>query len=97
MKHHLRKSVRTIGETILVKIPPGHCHHIDDREKIEITASESNALVSHSENADDWREGTVAWVQHGHVKVKFRDVNDNTSYVNSNEHWLDNNDVFVLS
>ncbi|CAK4679929.1 unnamed protein product [Aphanomyces euteiches] len=62
VKYSVRKSVRTIGEHILVDV-----------------------------NEGEWRQGTVAWVQNGRVKVNFHTNEGFGEVSHSTEHeaWLD--------
>ncbi|CAK4284137.1 unnamed protein product [Aphanomyces euteiches] len=62
VKYSVRKSVRTIGEHILVDV-----------------------------NEGEWRQGTVAWVQNGRVKVNFHTNEGFGEVSHSIEHeaWLD--------
>ncbi|KAF0688067.1 Aste57867_20291 [Aphanomyces stellatus] len=55
LKYNVRKSVRTIGESILVNLP---------------TAT-TNAADGGVHRGGEWRQGTVAWVKNGRVKVNF--------------------------
>ncbi|OQR90491.1 transcription elongation factor SPT5, partial [Thraustotheca clavata] len=72
LKHNVRKSVRTIGEHILVHV---HYHH--------------DAVKHHG---GEWRQGTVAWVKNGRVKVNFYSTALLGQESHSTEHevWLQN-------
>ncbi|OQR83281.1 transmembrane protein [Achlya hypogyna] len=67
LKHNVRKSVRTIGEHILVN-------------------------VHRAAHGGEWRQGTVAWVKNGRVKVNFHASGAWGQDSHSTEHevWLEN-------
>ncbi|RHY70964.1 hypothetical protein DYB30_001106 [Aphanomyces astaci] len=61
VKYNVRKSVRTIGEHILVRVQ--HRHNTPaDHVPPSGAAQQSDG---------EWRQGTVAWVKNGRIKVNF--------------------------
>ncbi|ETW00417.1 hypothetical protein H310_07054 [Aphanomyces invadans] len=62
-KYNVRKSVRTIGEHILVRVQLSQ-HHPH-------SATGTTELVESATHSGEWRQGTVAWVKNGRIKVNF--------------------------